>query len=90
MTVVKTLGDYYCPKCGILGQLKIQRDFNKYFYYRVDHYKGKKGIRKRLPLRRGSKYAYSCYLGKIAITQGYQIIYPFSTLFAVSLWRHFL
>lgn len=78
----KTMGDYYCPVCGILGQLKL-RSRNGHSWFYIDHYKGTKGLKTRLPLRRGSKYAYSCYIGKIAVTIGYEFLIPESSLWAI-------
>lgn len=84
----KTLGDYYCPSCGFLGQLKLcYHDDRKksYPWYRMDHYKDKRTgkIRQRLPLRRGRIWAYSCYLGKIVVTDGYDFLWPPPSLVAV-------
>ncbi len=62
-------------------------------YYRVTHFKNKKGkIVNRIPIHRMNKrYAYECYLGSVVVVSGYEIVYPQPTAFAVGKrMEHFL
>lgn len=94
MTRTTSLGDFFCPICGKIGQLKFRngREKGRGKWFEIHHYKDKKGrIRSRIPLHRmTSRYAYFCYLGTVVVQGVYEILYPQPTLFAVAVGRHFL